>query len=200
MATLTLQGLKSPYFAALDLELAAGECLAISGVSGSGKTRLLRAIADLDPHEGEIRLDGTAQQTYPPTQWRRRVAYLPTESFWWEPRVGDHFSEVDTNILGQLGFDEACLGREVDHLSSGERQRLALARLLANRPEVLLLDEPTANLDQENGARVEKLLLDYRAENGASLLWVTHNPEQKRRVGDRGIHASKEHWEVEAWS
>ncbi len=185
MATLTLQGVQSPFFSLIDLELAAGECLTVSGVSGSGKTRLLRAIADLDPHEGEIRLDGTAQQAYPPTRWRRRVAYLPTESFWWEPRVGDHFPQADPAILNRLGFDEACLEWEVDHLSSGERQRLALARLLANRPEVLLLDEPTANLDQENGARVEQLLLDYRAENGASLLWVTHSPEQKRRVGDQ---------------
>ncbi len=200
MATLTLQGLKSPYFAAIDLKLAEGECIAISGVSGCGKTRLLRAIADLDPHEGAIHLDGKAHQDYLPTQWRRRVAYLPTESHWWEPRVKDHFLEVDPVLLNRLGFDEACLEWELSHLSSGERQRLALARLLSGNPEILLLDEPTANLDQENGARVEELLLDYRAENGASLLWVTHNPEQKRRVGDRGIHASKEHWEVEAWN
>ena len=87
MATLTLHGLKSPFFPAIDLQLGEGECLTISGVSGSGKTRLLRAIADLDPHEGEIRLEGKAQQDFLPTQWRKRVAYLHTESHWWGPLV-----------------------------------------------------------------------------------------------------------------
>jgi ABC-type iron transport system FetAB ATPase subunit len=200
MATLTLQGLHSPYFAAIDLELAAEACVAISGISGSGKTRLLRAIADLDPHEGEIRLDGKRQQEYTPSQWRGRVAYLPTESHWWELRVGDHFQQVDHALLHRLGFDETCLEWELSHLSSGERQRLALARLLAGKPQVLLLDEPTANLDQENGARVEELLLEYRRQQGATLLWVTHNPEQKRRVGDRGLSATESGWEVETWN
>lgn len=200
MATLTLHGLKSPYFAAINLQLAEGECLTISGISGSGKTRMLRAVADLDPHEGEVRLDGKPQQAYPVVQWRRRVAYFPTESHWWGPLVGEHFSVVDPAILERLGFDESCLEWELAHLSSGERQRLALVRLLSGTPEILLLDEPTANLDQENGAKVEKLLLDYRTENDASLLWVTHNPEQKRRVGDRGILATKTGWEAESWS
>jgi ABC-type iron transport system FetAB ATPase subunit len=73
----------------------------------------------------------------------------------------------------------------VSRLSSGERQRLALLRLLGNRPKVLLLDEPTANLDSENTLKVEKLLHIYRKQQQSALLWISHDPEQIRRVGTR---------------
>ena len=75
----------------------------------------------------------------------------------------------------------------VARLSSGERQRLALLRVLANRPPVLLLDEPTANLDEATTARVEALLKDYRTLHGAGVLWVSHDPQQLRRVADRHL-------------
>ena len=75
----------------------------------------------------------------------------------------------------------------MERLSSGERQRLALARLLANRPRVLLLDEPTANLDPVNIHRVEQLVKDYLAEQQAACLWVTHTREQIARIADREL-------------
>jgi putative ABC transport system ATP-binding protein len=70
----------------------------------------------------------------------------------------------------------------VSRLSTGERQRLALARLLALQPQVLLLDEATANLDPPNRDRVEDLIQDYRREQGAAVLWVSHDPDQRRRL------------------
>ena len=71
----------------------AGECVCISGPSGTGKSQLLRAIADLDPHDGEVRLDGEAAGSIKPHRWRNRVGLLPPESHWWLPTPGGHFAD-----------------------------------------------------------------------------------------------------------
>lgn len=165
--------------------LAAGELVCLSGPSGSGKTRLLRALVDLDLHQGEVRLEGAARESMPPAQWRRRVALLPADSQWWAPSVGEHFAALDAPALERLGFDASVGGWPVERLSSGEKQRLALLRLLANRPRVLLLDEPTANLDAANGQRVEELVRDYLRDHAAACLWVSHDAGQLERLCDR---------------
>lgn len=187
MSRLRLRGFRSRLLQPLDLDLEPGQCLALSGPSGSGKSLLLRAIADLDPHDGELGLDGTDHLAMSGPEWRRRVALLPAESHWWGERVGEHFSTPDPALLAQLGFGEECLEWEVRRLSSGERQRLGLARMLANRPEVLLLDEPTANLDAANTERLEACVAAYRRERPAAVLWVSHDPAQRRRVASRGL-------------
>lgn len=169
------------------LALAPGECVCLSGPSGAGKTLLLRAIADLDPHDGEVNLNGESCTDMRAPQWRRRVGLLPAESAWWHDTVGPHFPNRDLQLLQQLGFSAEVLGWQVRRLSSGERQRLALARLLANRPEVLLLDEPTASLDPANVTRAEQLIADYRREHNATVLWVSHDPQQIARVCDRQL-------------
>ncbi len=79
---------------------------------------------------------------------------------------------------------------EIGRLSSGERQRLALARLLENEPIVLLLDEPSASLDIENAKRVENLVTAYKKNRGAAILWVSHDPSQIKRVADRHVSLS----------
>jgi ABC-type iron transport system FetAB ATPase subunit len=186
LTTLAFKGLQTLHLGPLSLELKE-RCTTLSGPSGSGKTLLLRAIADLDPHEGEALLDGVGQRQLPPPQWRRRVAYLPAESHWWAERVGTHFNGVDGALLQALGFDAEALDWQVSRLSSGERQRLALARLLALQPRALLLDEPTANLDAASRQRTEAVILDYLERNDALALWVTHDPEQGRRIGVRRL-------------
>lgn len=186
MTTLELKGLQTLHLGPLSL-LLEESCTALDGPSGSGKTLLLRAIADLDPHRGEALLDGVEQRRLPAHRWRRRVAYLPAESHWWADRVGAHFNGVDAALLQALGFAPEVLEWEVARLSSGERQRLALARLLALKPRVLLLDEPTANLDAANRQRVEAVIRDYLEHNAALALWVTHDPEQGRRIGVRHL-------------
>jgi ABC-type iron transport system FetAB ATPase subunit len=79
------------------------------------------------------------------------------------------------------------LSWSVARLSTGERQRLALIRLLAQGPEVLLLDEATANLDPSNSARVEAIVGAYRGTQSAAVLWVSHDPAQRRRLGGRSL-------------
>lgn len=187
MSSLKARTLTTRHIGPLSLGVDAGRCLALGGPSGSGKTLLLRALADLDPHEGEVLLDGSSQETCSGPEWRRRVAYLPAESAWWTARVGDHFEVTATELRGGLeafALDPACLDWQVDRLSSGERQRLALLRLLANRPRALLLDEPTANLDRDGTAAVEERIAHFRRETGAAVLWVSHDADQRTRVGD----------------
>ena len=117
--------------------------------------------------------------------WRRSAGLLPAESQWWWDRVGPHFPAVDPEGLADLGFDEDVLGWEVSRLSTGERQRLALLRLLAHQPRALLLDEPTAALDPANVGQVEAVIAGYRRKEEAPVLWVSHDPTQAARVADR---------------
>lgn len=187
---LTIKQLRNLHVGPLDLELAAAECVVIAGPSGAGKTLLLRAIADLDPHDGELLLDGEPCSAMPAHAWRRRVGLLPAESQWWAERVGEHFSSLDAPLLEQLGFPPAVMEWEVARCSTGERQRLALLRLLQNRPAVLLLDEPTASLDADNVARVEALIARLQEEQGLAVLWVSHDPGQAERVATRRLQMS----------
>ena len=169
----------------VSLDIEKGECVGLSGRSGSGKSLFLRAIADMEPHGGTVCLDGTEQALIPAPAWRRQVALLPSESRWWFDTVDDHFAASVACGLNRLGFDADILTWPVSRLSSGERQRLALLRLLENQPHLLLLDEPTANLDEENSAKVEELIRTYREETGAAVVWVGHQRAQLYRVASR---------------
>jgi putative ABC transport system ATP-binding protein len=195
MAALRLSGVQPRVLEPVDLEIAAGEVAFLSGPSGSGKSLLLRAIADLDPQPGQVWLDGTERASIPAPEWRRRVGLLPAEAHWWAEKVSDHFPSgananalvIQSGLLERLGFGPEVAEWSIARLSTGERQRLALARLLANRPEALLLDEATANLDPTNRDRVEAIIAEFRAEQGAAALWVSHDPEQRRRIGGRSF-------------
>lgn len=185
MNRLVVEGLRYHNVGPIDLAIDASECVTLSGPSGAGKTLMLRAIADLEPHSGDISLDGVKSETVSPPEWRKTVGMLPAESQWWRDTVGEHFSETRVGFLEALGFERSVLDWKVSRLSSGERQRLALLRLLANHPKALLLDEPTANLDPSNVERVETFIQDYLEENGCPALWVSHDPQQIRRVSSR---------------
>lgn len=187
MSRLRVIELANAFIGPLNFEARGAECICISGPSGSGKTSLLRAIADLDVHDGNVVLDGIECNGLRAPDWRRRVGLLPAESDWWYEHVGEHFAAVSEDGLKQLGFDSSMLGRKVLRLSSGERQRLALLRLLANEPQVLLLDEPTASLDPKNTRRAEQLIAKYRRKHSAPVLWVSHDPRQIKRVCDRHL-------------
>lgn len=184
-ARLRLEHVSTTVLEAVDLALTVGECVTLSAPSGTGKTRLLRAIADLDEHGGRIYVDDMECRQWEPPRWRCAVGLLPAESQWWYDTVAPHFPDTAPQQFDAVGFDNTVLDEKVAHLSSGERQRLALIRLLCNRPRVLLLDEPTSSLDVENTSRVEGLIETYRHEAGAAVIWVSHDLDQIQRVADR---------------
>jgi len=174
----------------------AGQCMGISGPSGIGKSVLLKAIADMLPHQGEIYLGELESQSVPAPQWRKKVALLPAESQWWFDRVGEHFSAYDESLFSYFGFEEAVMDWQIAHLSSGEKQRLACIRVLMNQPEALLLDEPTANLDKQNRALLEKLISHYQCQHNIPALWISHDQEQLQRVSDSLLILNEGHYEI----
>jgi len=203
---LAFQDIRFLHFGPFSAQIAPGTCVALTGPSGSGKSLLLRALADLDPHEGTKHLGSISADSVSGPRWRQSVGLLPSVTAWWHPTVAEHLPQAPATTLArvphsppdpqealrdyllQLGLTENTLDDDVDRLSSGEKQRLAILRLLLRRPAAMLLDEPTANLDEENTRKVEALLAQYRDETNAPVFWVTHDPSQAARVGDRRLH------------
>lgn len=170
----------------VSFELADGECIALQGPSGVGKSLLLRAIADLDPSEGSVELDGMPREAMPAPAWRKQVTYVAAESGWWSDTVQEHFTAWDQAVVlaKQLGLPSSCGNWPIRRLSTGEKQRLGLVRALLLHSRVLLLDEPTSALDAASSASVEALVAE-RVSTGTSVVWSTHNGAQARRVGSR---------------
>lgn len=195
---LQIEALQTKNLAATSAAIASGECVAVMGPSGAGKTLFLRAIADLDPGTGRVTLDGVERGSLPAPQWRRRVCYLPPDSGWWADDVADHFPEPEAAcvLFARLGLPATALDWEIGRLSTGERQRLALARALLLCPDVLLLDEPTSGLDATGVAAVEGVLAD-RLREGVAILLVTHDAAQARRLAKRCLHFKQGHLESE---
>ena len=193
-AVLEAHGLTLPgRLSAVSLTLAAGELACLVGPNGSGKTSLLHAIAGIGRPAGEVRIDGVSAHTLIPSQRSRLLAYLPaTREVRWPLRARDLIR------LGGAGDAEAAeaedrleLGpvahRRVDLLSTGERSRVLIARALAPKPRLLLLDEPTANLDPLWQIRLmEMLKRDLSARRQAALVAI-HDLDAAGRYADRLI-------------
>lgn len=186
---LRVDKLTIPGLPPLSFTVADGECMAVEGPSGIGKSRLLRAIADLDDAPGHVFLDGAERAEISPSQWRRMVRYAAAEPGWWgdTPRASLLPEGADAprvmKLVADLGLDANILDRPVAHLSTGERQRLALARALADQPRVLLLDEPTGALDTASAALAEELIR-YQVLAGRSVILVSHDSAQVGRLAD----------------
>ena len=190
---LRIGNLRSRLFGPISLDVATGECIALRGASGSGKSLLLRAIADLDEADGDVTLDGVSRNAMSGWQWRKRVALVPAQAGWWDDRVDAHFpltrstaahADALPALLDELGLPSDAIGWRVDRLSTGEAQRLAIARAILGEPRVLMLDEPGAALDVAANARVEGLIERLR-DSGTMLLVVTHDDAQARRIAQR---------------
>jgi putative ABC transport system ATP-binding protein len=175
--------------------IASGEIASIEGASGGGKTTLLRALATLIAIDGgSLRLDGVDAEHLDPRAYRRRVAYVPQRPPMLEgtveanvaagPRLRGERLEGSRvrELLLHVGLDVALVDRVARELSGGEQQRLALARALANEPELLLLDEPTSALDPEAAARVIERVRALAGE-GLGILVVTHQAAHARALG-----------------
>ncbi|SFR63755.1 ABC transporter [Marinobacter daqiaonensis] len=187
--TLRLENVTIGELEQVSLTIASAEVVCLSGISGSGKSRLLRAVADLEDHGGRVFLGDIEQSQIAAHEWRRRVMLVPSESQWWSERVGDHFPDkAEVSGLSELGFDRQVMAWSVSRLSSGEKQRLALLRALAAAPQALLLDEPTANLDPETTETVERWLGSEIRERNMPVIWVAHDAGQIRRLADRAFY------------
>ena len=180
-----------------DLALAAGEHCVLIGPSGSGKSTLLNIIAGiLRPSEGEVALQGASLYGEPARsdRWRaRRIGVVPQRlhllgslSARDNVRLAQYFAgdgvdeaEVD-RVLRSLGL-AARSGAKPARLSVGEQQRVAIARAIANRPQILLADEPTSSLDDDNAQLAVDLLFEAASLAGALLIVATHD----RRVRSR---------------
>ena len=185
----------------VDFSVAPGESVSIRGESGSGKSTLLNIISGLDrPDAGELWWGPEPAHALTLSQLTdRRARYLGMvfQAYYLIPEV-DALANVlmGARIAGRAGTAEreraaALLGRvglagRAHHLpaqlSGGERQRVAVARALMNRPQVILADEPTGNLDERTGDGVIDLLLGVCAEEQAALVLVTHNPAHAQRA------------------
>ena len=153
---------------------------------------MLRAIADLDPHKGDVFLDGKPSDRFQPPQWHKEVGLLCAKPLWWHDTVGEHFTLANdpqmehclSQWLSQLNLVNDIMSWPIQRLSTGEQQRLALLRLLMNQPKVLLLDEPSASLDEKNTDRVEVLIKQYQRERQTAILWITHDIKQAQHIAD----------------
>ncbi|MGB0671080.1 MAG: ABC transporter ATP-binding protein [Rhodospirillales bacterium] len=193
---LIVNALHRPGLAPVTLDFAAGERAVLAGPSGSGKTLFLRALADLDPNTGQVVLEDSAREAMPAPDWRRLAGYLGPRPAWWLERVGDHFEanreDEARSLFAAVGLEGQAWHWPVERLSTGEAQRLALVRLLLNRPRLLLLDEPTSGLDGEATVRVEHLLAE-RAAAGCIILMVSHDRAQATRFARRHLSMDKGH-------
>jgi putative ABC transport system ATP-binding protein len=175
----------------LDLSLATGQSLAISGDSGSGKSTLLHIIAALDKADaGSIRVAGNDLQNISSSQadlFRKQQLGIVFQQFnlidclsVWDNLcfparlAGIKPGAYQLQLLNELGLIEHKHKLPV-HLSGGEQQRVAIARALAHKPNLVLADEPTGNLDDKNSVIVSKLLYGLCKKQGASLIVVTHS-------------------------
>lgn len=192
MPLLTLDDIAIAPLAGFSASVMAGDIIALTGESGSGKSRLLHAIADMLPHDGKAAFNNTPCDAMIAPQWRQNVMLLPSHIEWWFDSAREHFPDgtPDSDQLASLNLTEQQLTQPVNELSTGQKQRLALLRVVCRQPAVLLLDEPTANLDHKNTIAVEDLIKAWVRFPERAVIWCTHDPAQRQRVANR-------HWQVE---
>ena len=188
----------------LTFDIREGECMAIVGESGCGKTTTLLEIMDLDPENGAVVLNGKDANGMSGSERRearkdiqivfqdpmsslnprltvREVIAEPLNSLGFDGDVDARVNE----LMGLVGLDSSQLDRFPSHFSGGQRQRIGLARALATRPSVLVLDEPVSALDVSIQAGVINLLEDLKRKLGLSYLFVAHDLSVVRHLSDR---------------
>ena len=179
------------------LAISRGEILSIVGPSGAGKSTLLRLLNFLEmPTEGELMFDDQSVPRDPPLDLLRRVTTVFQRPVLLHRSVRANVAfglqlrslPADGRVmesLAEVGLAELANEQATHKLSGGEMQRVALARALVLRPDVLLLDEPTANLDPYNVGLIESIVREQNAKRGTTIVLVTHNVFQARRLAHR---------------
>jgi len=183
----------------IDLRLRSGQVGVLVGPSGAGKSLLFRCLCGLDlPDEGQVLLRSVPLDEVDRPAARARVTYLTQTPVIVPGTVADNLDlpyqfgvhaglerpgrDRLVKLLARLGKDETFLERSHDVLSGGEAQIVSFARVLSLDPEVLLLDEPTASLDEESARAVEELVGEWVEEGERAVLWTGHDPAQAERV------------------
>lgn len=178
----------------VDATFPTGCITSVVGPSGAGKSTLLRAINRLiEPTAGEVYLDGTPTSRMNTLALRRRVGMvfqLPVlfgesveDAVLYGPRLAGGDAVVG-DLLETVGLDASFGSRDPQSLSVGQQQRVSVARALALRPEVLLMDEPVSALDEAARRRLEELIRDLNGRTGLTILLVSHELAQVERVAD----------------
>lgn len=181
----------------INFSIAPGEFKLITGPSGCGKSTLLKIIASLlSPSEGTIQFKGQDYTTLSPEQYRQQVSYCAqTPALFGETvydnlifpwQIRDKRTEPDTFLafLTRFGLPEETLSKSINDLSGGEKQRISLIRNLQFLPDVLLLDEITSALDEENKHNVNDIIHRYVREKKIAVLWVTHDKDEIEHADD----------------
>jgi lipoprotein-releasing system ATP-binding protein len=194
-------GLNVDVLRGVDLSVETGKCLAITGSSGSGKSTLLHLLGGLDePTEGKVMVAGKQMSSLSETEkgtlrnsslgFIYQFHHLLPEFSALEnvamPLLirGTELSETEAlaeEILEKVGLADR-LQHKPGELSGGERQRAAIARALITKPQCILADEPTGNLDQQTADKVFDVMMDLNQEYAISLVMVTHNLELAKRM------------------
>lgn len=178
-----------------------GEFVALLGPSGAGKTTILRLFNGLDsPSAGEIRYRGENILHLPIIELRRKVGMVfqtpailvgtVRENLLIFQKWRKDFTATDEELIEHLvrvGLSEGDLNQEAKSLSGGEKQRLALARTLMNEPDVLLLDEPTSNLDPQLAQRILRRIKKVQEELGLTVIMVSHDHQLAAKFAQRFI-------------
>lgn len=184
----------------LNLTIKRGDCISIVGPSGSGKSTLLKLCSDLiSPTKGEIVYNNKKYDDYNPVELRKKISYCIQIPYLFGSTVYDNleypFKLRQKNIdkdrvvkfLNDLNLNKDYLNKNIDSLSGGEKQRIALIRNLIFKPEILLLDEVTSGLDDENSEVVETLIKQLN-KDGVTVLWITHDIKQSESIFNKRIH------------
>jgi putative ABC transport system ATP-binding protein len=178
---------------AVDAHLPVGKLSVIAGVSGSGKSSLLRLCNRLEvPTAGTVRFRGTDITTVDPLRLRRRVGMVFQRPTLFPGTVRDNLLVADgtaseetlEEMLATAGLEPGLLDRTGDDLSGGEAQRACLARALICRPEVLLMDEPTASLHPAAILALEATVQELCRDQSLDVIWVTHDLAQIDRLAE----------------
>lgn len=168
-----------------------GEIVTVSGPSGGGKSTLLKIIGLLlNPTSGEVYYQGKNIKEYEPTEYRKEVSYFFQNAVLFDETVRDNLAfpaqiradsfdeERALRGLEIVQLPRTYLDKSIKDLSGGEKQRVALIRNLMYPPKVLLMDEVTSSLDQENREIILEFVNQLNMEENVTILWITHNQEE----------------------
>ncbi len=186
----------------ISFSLKAGDILALKGPSGSGKTLMLRTLAGLEPiQSGAVLYKSKAQNDYEMPVYRSEIIYLQQRPSFAAKTVAESLKnpfkfkvhedkKYDAKLVAKyllaLGRDLDFLSKEIANLSGGEEQIVALVRALILEPQIILLDEATASLDEESSQNLEQLILAYLNQKRAAI-WISHDQKQSERISNKEL-------------